>query len=85
MEPFFAMPDSVRKREVKWDREWLFGRYTAFAGLNRGYQNIVDQKSLTFWIIPWKLIISGFVVLFLIIWFFKWVLGNFEFKKKTTE
>ena len=85
MEPFFAMPDSVRKREVKWDKEWLFGRYTAFAGLNRGYQNIVDQKSLTFWIIPWKLIISGFVVLFLIIWFFKWVLGNFEFKKKTTE
>jgi hypothetical protein len=82
MEPFFAMPDSIRKREVKWDREWLFGQYTAFAGLNRGYQNIVDQKSLSFWVIPWKLILAGLVILFLTIWFFKWVFGHFEFKRK---
>ncbi|MBU2578786.1 hypothetical protein KKA09_01570 [Patescibacteria group bacterium] len=84
MEPFFAMPDSLRKREVKWDKEFLFGRYTAFAGLNRGYQNIIDQKSLSFWVIPWKLILVGLIILFLVLWFFKWALGHFEIRKKET-
>ena len=29
VEPFFAMPDSVRLREVTWHKDFLFGRYTA--------------------------------------------------------
>jgi len=53
IDPYFAMPDSVRLREIKWDKEFLFGRYTALASLNRGYQDIIDQKSIKLWIIPW--------------------------------
>ncbi|MFH1233496.1 MAG: hypothetical protein V1649_02480 [Patescibacteria group bacterium] len=82
MEPFFAMPDSLRKREVRWEKEFLFGRYTALVGLNRGYQDIIDQKSLTFWVIPWKLILAGLIILFFIFWFLKWALSHFEIRKK---
>jgi len=83
IDPYFAMPDSVRMREMKWERELLFGRYTALASVNRGYQDIIDQKSIDFWVIPWKIILAGLVGLFLIIWFFRWITGKFEIRRKT--
>jgi len=82
VDPFFAMPDSLRKREVKFEKTLLLGRYTALISLNRGYQDIIDQKLLTFWVIPWKLILAGLAVLFFVFWFLKWVFSHFEFRKK---
>jgi hypothetical protein len=82
IEPYFALPDSLRLREVSWQKEFLFGRYTALASVNRGYQDIIDQKSITFWVIPWKIILAGLVGLFLVIWFFRWLFSKFEIKKK---
>lgn len=81
--PYFAMPDSLRLREVQWDKTWLFGRYLALASVNRGYQDIIDQKSIEFWVIPWKIVLAGLVGLFLIIWFFRWLFSKFEIKRKT--
>lgn len=87
VDPYFAMPDSLRKREIEWDREQLFGRYTATLFLNRNYvgeENIIDQKTITFWVFPWKIaliIIAGIVFLILLIrWFFRKF--KFELKKK---
>ncbi len=84
VKPFFAMPDSLRLREVKWEKGMLFGRYTATAFINRGYQNIIDTKETTIWIIPWKIVVGVITGLVLIIWFFKWIFGHFEFRKKTS-
>jgi len=56
IEPWFVMPGSNRLREVKWDREGLFGRYEAKIFVNRGYGDIIDEKTIYFWVIPWKLI-----------------------------
>jgi len=83
VEPYFAMPDSLRLREVKWQKGLLFGRYTALASINRGYGDIIDQKSINFWVIPWKIILAGLVGLYLIIWFFKWIVSHLEIRKKT--
>jgi len=85
IDPYFAMPDSVRIREMKWDRKLLFGRYTALASVNRGYQDIIDQKSIDFWVIPWKIVLAGLLLLSLIIWFFKWIFSKFEIRKKAPE
>lgn len=82
LDPWFAMPDSIRLREVKWDKRFLFGRYRALASVNRGYQDIIDKKSINFWVIPWKLILAIFIGLFLIIGFFYWIITHFEIKKK---
>jgi flagellar biogenesis protein FliO len=49
--------------------------------MNRGYNNIVDTKSVSFWVIPWKLVVIGLIVLILIIWFFIWIFGHIQWKR----
>lgn len=83
VDPWFVMPDSSRKREVSWEKGFLFGKYTAVVSLNRGYQDIIDQKSIDFWVIPWKVVLAGMVGLFLIILLFRWIFGHFEVRRKT--
>ena len=82
MEPWFALPNSLRTRDVVWDRELLFGRYTATAYINRGYDNIVDEVTTSFWVLPWKVVVPIFVVLFVLIFITRFFFRNFEFKRK---
>jgi hypothetical protein len=67
LEPWFVLPSAVRTREVTWEREWLFGRYTATAQINRGYEDIVDEYTIHFWVIPWQFLIGFGVLLFTLI------------------
>jgi len=80
--PYFAMPDSVRFREVKYDSGVLLGRYKAVAQINRGYDDIIDERSVVFWVIPWKLILAGFAIILFIIFVVRWFAVNFELKRK---
>lgn len=79
---FFALPDSLKYREIKWDKGLLLGRYTAVLSLNRGYRNIIDQKTISFWVIPWKEIIIGIIILAIIVRFLWWFGSKFELKRK---
>ncbi len=83
--PWFVMPDSLRARDVSWERNFLFGRYTARLKLNRGYDNIVDESSVTFWVIPWKLLSAGLILLVLVIWALKKIFSKFEIRVKPKE
>lgn len=79
---WYVLPNSIRNRDVQWDREFLWGRYTAELELNRGYGDIVDKATYTFWVIPLELlaaVFGGFFILFLAIRFF---FSQFEFKRK---
>jgi hypothetical protein len=44
LEPWFILPGSQRLREITWNREFLFGQYTATAHINRGYDDIIDSR-----------------------------------------
>lgn len=83
LDPWFVMPDSLRLRKVNWEKEFLFGKYTAVISINRGYQDIVDQKSVEFWVIPWKIVLLGLAMLILVIWLLYWLASKFEIKRKT--
>lgn len=83
IDPWFVMPDSLRAREIKWDKGLMFGRYTAVVSLNRGYQDIIDTKSFDFWIIPWRIILVIFLACVIVIWFFVWIISHFEIKRKS--
>lgn len=83
LEPWFILPNSTRLREISWDREFLFGRYTATIELERGYDNIVDSMSFSFWILPWKMLGLAFGALFIVIFLFRAFFRTFEFKRKT--
>lgn len=82
IEPWFVMPDSIRTREVSWDRELLIGRYTATAEINRGYDDIVDTESYSFWVIPIKLVAVVFAGLFVFFLVVRLFFSRFEFKRK---
>ena len=83
LEPWFILPMSERLREITWTREFLLGRYTATAEINRSYDDIVDTMSFTFWVLPWKPIGAGFAVLFVLIFLIRTFFRSFEFKRKS--
>lgn len=84
LEPWFVMPKSLRLREVTWNRDFLLGRYTAVAKINRGYDDIVDEKTFTFWVIPMQLLGGVFIGLFILFLFFYFIISRFEFKRKAS-
>jgi hypothetical protein len=84
LEPWFVLPNALRSREVSWDREFLLGRYTVTARINRGYDDIVDEVSTTFWVLPYTYVAGAFLILFLIIFVVRFFIKNFEFKRKST-
>jgi hypothetical protein len=67
VEPWFAMPKSMRFREVGWNSTFLFGKYTALASVERGYGELSDDASISFWVIPWKIILGIFSAIIIVV------------------
>ncbi len=82
LEPWFVLPKSLRTRDITWEREFLLGRYTVTARINRGYDDIIDEVSTSFWVLPWKIVLGTFAVLFLIIFTMRAFFRTFEFSRK---
>lgn len=82
MQPWFILPQSLRTREVQWNREFLIGRYTATAEINRGYNDIIDTYTYTFWVFPWKVMSVAFAGLFIFFLLLRFIFTRFEFKRK---
>ncbi len=82
LEPWFVLPKSLRTRDISWDRELMLGRYVATAHINRGYDDIIDEVSVTFWVLPWKIVGGIFLVIFIILFSFRAFFRRFEFKRK---
>jgi hypothetical protein len=82
LEPWFVMPQSLRNREVQWNRSFMIGRYTATAQINRGYDDIIDTQSFTFWVIPWDIVGYVFLGFFLFFLLLRFLFSRFEFKRK---
>jgi hypothetical protein len=73
-----VLPNSIRKYSFDWKKsgfnendselkkEWKnfgFGRYKATVVLNYGKDNQTATAERTFWVLPWMLMIIGFVIL----------------------
>jgi len=82
LDPWFVLPDSMRLRQIEWNSGFIFGKYSAVATVNRGYLDILDQKTVNFWVIPWKIILLGVFALAFIIWFLFLIFSKLEIKKK---
>jgi len=80
--PFFSLPDSLKLREISWERKFLFGRYTAELFLNRGYQDIIDYKTVSFWVLPIFPLLFFFAIFFGLVFIFYWIINNVEIRKK---
>lgn len=80
LEPWFVLPKSLRLREVMWDREFLLGRYTITAKVNRGYDDVVDELQTSFWVVPWSILVGVFVGVFILVFGLRLLLGRFKRK-----
>jgi hypothetical protein len=82
IDPWFVLPRAQRLREVEWNRDLLFGRYTATAYINRSYDDVVDEMSYSFWVLPWRPLAAAFLVLFITFFLIRAFFKNFEFRRK---
>ena len=82
LEPWFVLPKSLRNRDFTWDREFLFGRYTVTATVHRGYDDKTDIVKTSFWVLPWKIVLGAFAILFIIIFGIRAFFRTFEFSRK---
>lgn len=83
VEPWFVLPQALRLREIIWDREFLLGRYTADVRVGLGYDDIVETRTIVFWVLPWRIIGGVFVTFFVIIFSLRVFFRRFEFKRKS--
>lgn len=63
IDPWVVLPDGVRMREINVHDALSVGYYTATLEQNRGYGDIVDARTVHFWVIPtgaqWVMILFG--------------------------
>lgn len=62
-----VLPNSIRRFDDKLDKEWMFGRYTANLTMGYGTTGQAITNTITFWVIPYRAILVGLLVLSTII------------------
>lgn len=82
VDAYFSLPDSIRYREVFWTPGSGLGRYTAHLSLYPGYGNENQEAEVSFWIIPWKILLITFVGLVIFVSIIYYILTRFEFRRK---
>lgn len=82
VDAYFVLPESTRYREINWTSGFSLGRYTAYLSLNKGYGNQYEYVNLSFWVLPWKPLLIGFLLLSLVIASLYYFLTRFELRKK---
>ena len=83
VDAYFVLPNSTRYREVVWDgNSFLFGRYTASLSLYKGYGNEYQDMQISFWVLPWKILVPVFVGLIIFVTLMYYLLTRFELRKK---
>jgi hypothetical protein len=82
VDAYFSLPQSLRYREVFWSDPLAFGRYSATLHLHRGYGDTVDEKTISFWIIPYKYLLIALLVILILVALIYFFVKNFEWKKR---
>jgi len=63
-----VLPTSIRRFESQYNSDWMIGRYTANLTLGYGTTGQAITNTISFWVIPYKIILAGILVLVTIIY-----------------
>ena len=63
-----VLPNSIRRFESQYNNTWMIGLYTANLALGYGTTGQAITGTISFWVIPYKLILAGLLVLATIIY-----------------
>lgn len=76
--PSNILPKSIRRFDVKLDKPWMFGMYTANLALGYGTTGQAITNTITFWVIPYKIILVGLIILAALIFMFKRFINSYN-------
>lgn len=83
VDEFFVMPDSLRLIKTSWSGPFMIGRYTAVLTLDPGFQQteaVPEIREVTFWVLPWKILLIAALVLLAVSGLFKFIKSKFKFE-----
>lgn len=66
-----VLPNSIRRFESNLDKSWMFGLYTANLTMGYGMTGQAITNTITFWVIPYKIILAVLLVLATIMFILK--------------
>jgi len=72
-----VLPLSTRRFEQSLNTKWMFGRYKAKFNLNYGTEGQALNETITFWVIPYK-IVTGILLVIIVMLF-----GAIKLRKRT--
>lgn len=73
-----VLPNSIRKFQSTLDKQWLFGRYTADLSVAYGTTGQAIVKSISFWVIPWRLILIVLAAIITLVFVFRTLIKRYN-------
>ncbi|MDB5161784.1 MAG: exported protein of unknown function [Candidatus Saccharibacteria bacterium] len=73
-----VLPSSTRRFEATLDKPWLIGRYNADIRIAYGTTGGAIVESITFWVIPYKILLVGLVALITIIYILRTLIKRYN-------
>jgi hypothetical protein len=86
-----VLPGSVRRFDTELNKTTLFGRYTADLTVSYGTTGGAIVRSISFWVIPYKIVLVGLIILITLIYILRmsikrynrYIIHNHNNKKQT--
>lgn len=72
------LPSSTRRFESLLDKSWMFGHYTADISIAYGTTGQALVKTISFWVIPWKLVLIGLLVLVTLVYVLRKLIKHYN-------
>lgn len=77
-QPKSILPKSIRRFEQTLDKKWMFGRYTATIKLSYGQGQQPLEQTITFWVIPYKLILLVITIGTALFFGLRWIIRKYN-------
>ena len=76
--PKSILPGSIRRFEQTLSKKWLFGRYTATVKMSYGQGQKPLEQTITFWVVPYKIIILATALITGMFFGLRWAIGRYN-------
>lgn len=73
-----VLPSSIRAYTSTLKTKWLFGYYTAHMTAGYGTHGQVLTYTTGFWVVPYRVIILGLIILAIVVWVLRWLILRYN-------
>jgi len=73
-----VLPDSIRRFESTFDKPWMFGHYSADLSVGYGSTGQALVRTVSFWVIPYKLVGIALILLVTLIYVLRGVIKRYN-------